>query len=139
MHITALLSNFSQNTHDYALHIYKHRDEIASSAEVTPPVVDIAIWGIETEEWFAAQRAALIQVKSEKLSAHAPVVFFSDCEVDDDSHKLQLWGGKELRPGVIEDWLNSSLSPSDEQCLLEMLVVLPSSWSLVIDGRGART
>ncbi|MBR2513186.1 MAG: hypothetical protein IKE45_04025 [Halomonas sp.] len=139
MHITHLLSHFSKSAEDYAMHLYKHRDEISSTANAKPSVVDIALWGIEAEEWFAAQRAARLQIKSDNLSSLAPVIYFTNCEIDDSGNKLQLWGNKELRPGFIEDWMNSSLSPHDEQCLLEMLVNLPLSWSLVIDGRGTRS
>lgn len=86
-----------------------------------------------------AQIAALLQIKSDALSSLAPIVVFSNCSADGDSNKLQLWGRAELRPGLIEDWLDSPLSTHDEQCLLEMLMTLPPSWSLIIDGRGARS
>lgn len=138
MHIDALLNSDGVHVHKYALHLYQNNDELSSSQATEAPLVDVALWDISDAEWRNAQTAVLIQLKSDQLSGTCPVIVFSEKAIEETPQRLQLWGGRELRPNIIEDWLGISLLPNDEQLLIEIVRLLPSGWSLIIEGRGVR-
>lgn len=103
-----------------------------------PAFIDLALFGLNEDEWQKAVRAARLQDLLSQLSSRAPYVMLSKEAVESDGgeRRWQLWQGQSLRPGSIEHWYRNPVSAEDQQVLLESLALLPSGWSLVLADHG---
>lgn len=94
------------------------------------------MWGVTREEWCYAMRSVMFCQLHAKLSLKCPVITVSPQEdLQTNEHKFCIPAGKSVRPHVVEHWLGREIDVVDELVINEMAKVLPTGWSLIIQGR----
>lgn len=99
---------------------------------------DMALWGVDVEQWSLAKRAVAVHRLHERLTASFPYVTLSHQKVL-QATTLSQWfcieAGERLRPMVITTWLGRDVDQIDEMTFSQMVQALPKGWTLILQGR----
>ncbi|WP_075881871.1 hypothetical protein [Vreelandella massiliensis] len=134
-HTLAFLRHYEpdSSTLQYAHHLLAGENRLIPSVRDQPSIESIALYGLDDDEWLDAVRAVRLQVKLDQLSPRFPLVTLSDEPIESESGRIQLWGQRTLRPSVLEDRLGIPIETIDMQVLMDAVMMLPPSWSAVLE------
>lgn len=103
---------------------------------------DMALWGVDAEQWSLLKRAVAVQRLYERLTAAFPYVTLSSQKGLNAMSSAQWFcieAGEPLRPTVIPTWLGRDVDLIDEMTFSQMVQALPKGWTLILQGRRTTT
>ena len=135
-YLDALLQDQTEHAREFAQHLMTHGDERPDYQHSTPRIADLAMWGIDREEWELVGRAMRLEELSGKLSHRCPALILVPLTSHEDvSHRISIMPGQEIRHQAIEDWLGREMDQHDMATLQEFAHALPAGWMVVLEGR----
>lgn len=99
---------------------------------------DMALWGVDADQWSLAKRAVAVQRLHERLTAAFPYVTLSHqkgLQATTSGQWFCIEAGERLRPMVITTWLGRDVDLIDEMTFSQMVQALPKGWTLILQGR----
>ena len=124
---------FTDPTMTFVQDLLAREERDIPSPEERAAIVDIALFGIDEQQWTDAVIASRLQFKLERISRHFPMLSVTDQPIEADGARHQVWQGQPLRPNVLEESMGIPISTQDMQLFLDALQLLPSGWSLVLE------
>ncbi len=136
--LDTLLEGQGQEVLEFVDELLKRKNGLLDYRVQQASFTDMALWGVDAEQWSLAKRAVAVQRLHEQLTAAFPYVTLSNQKVLQTTTSGQWFcieAGERLRPMVITNWLGQEVDLIDEMSFSQMVQALPKGWTLILQGR----